>query len=117
MKTMHGGAKSYGFIIYNNGIIEEYNKFDNEKELKKNKLTKNELERLKELANKVQDEYKVDNKNQMSDAGTTTNKIYNNKLNEWIILYKGGDDNGSNDSETSKEIKELVDNLYEKYIK
>ena len=87
------------------------------KNWKKNKLTKNELERLKELANKVQDEYKVDNKNQMSDAGTTTNKIYNNKLNEWIILYKGGDDNGSNDSETSKEIKELVDNLYEKYIK
>lgn len=111
------GSSSHGYIIYNNGIIEEYNDFDNEKKLKKNKLTEDELEKLEELANKVQDEYKVDNRYQICDAGTTVNKIYNSKLNQWIILDKSGDTNGRNDSNESKEIKELVDRLYHKYIK
>ena len=110
-------STSYGYIIYSDGTIKEYDDFNDNKELKKNKLTKNELDELKELANKVQDKFEVDNSFPMFDAGTIVNKIYNDKLNKWIILDKSGDDNGSKDSEESKKIKELVDKLYEKYIK
>lgn len=120
-------SRSCGYIIYSNGIIKEYNDFDNKKELKKNKLTKNELEKLKELANKVKydiqievqhiEEYNDFDRYQICDSGITVNKIYNNKLNKWIILDKSGYINGSNNSDESKEIKELVDRLYQKYIK
>ena len=110
-------STSYGYIIYSDGTIKEYDDFNDNKELKENKLTKDELDELKKLANKVQDKFEVDNSFQLFDAGTTVDKIYNDKLNKWIILDKRGNDNGSNNSEESKKIQELVDKLYEKYIK
>ena len=115
----YNSGTNYGYIIYSDGTIEEYEGFNYNKELK-NKLTKSELNELKELANNVQDKFEVYNDMWLQtplDVGTTVNEIYNDKLNNWIILDKSGGENGGNNSEESKRIKELVDMLYEKYIK
>lgn len=122
---------SYGYKIYNNGIIEEYDEYDNEEELKRAKISNEELMKLKELADSVEADYtkklnpqSILNPNSfaaamevMWDAGVTEKKIYNNKEDKWITLYQYGDTMGYNNTEETKEIIELTEQLYEKYLK
>lgn len=108
---------SFGYNIYSNGVIKEYDNYNEEKELKSAKITKEELNQLKELANKVEDKYEKDNSGfQMFDAGTTTKQIYSERLSKWIVLSKSGDTMGSNSTEISKEILNLTKQLYDKYL-
>lgn len=121
---------SYGYKIYDNGIIEEYDKYDNDDELKRAKISNEELTKLKELADSVESNYtkklnpeSILHPNSfagamevMWDAGVTEKKIYNNKENKWITLYEYGDTMGYNNTEETKEIIELTEQLYEKYL-
>ena len=52
----------------------------------------------------------------MWDAGITEKKIYNNKGKRWITLYQYGDTMGYNETSETKEIIELTELLYEKYL-
>lgn len=106
----------YGYIIYDDGTIKEYNETE-KKKLKKNKLTKDELEELKTLANKVEDDFYVLEGATFFDAGTTIDKIYSDKINDWIIIFKRDYYYGYNNTEEGRRIRELVNELYEKYIK
>lgn len=121
---------SYGYKIYDNGIIEEYNEYNNDKELKRAKISNEELAKLKELADSVEFKYtkKLNPESilhpdsfagamkVMWDAGVTEKKIYNSKKSKWITLYEYGDTMGYNDTEYTKEIIELTEQLYEKYL-
>lgn len=122
---------SYGYRIYANGIIEEYNNYNSDTELKKAKLNKEDLKKLKSLANSVNSNY-IDGVNpeslfhsaksitvilsEASDAGLTEKKIYNNKEKKWIVLYQCGNMMGYNDTEETWEIIELTEQLYKKYL-
>ena len=122
---------SYGYTIYDDGTIKEYDNYNTDKELKIAKITDDELIQLKDLANLVDVKYtsgvnpeSILNPNSfasgmisMFDAGVTEKKIYNSKDKKWITLYKFGDTMGYNNTEETKEIIELTDLLYEKYIK
>lgn len=110
------GARSYGYFIYSNGDIKEYDDYDNDSKLKSAKISKKELAQLIELSNMVEDKYENDTKWQMIDAGITIKQIYNSKLSKWVILSKSGDSNGRNSSETSQKILELTNQLYNKYL-
>ena len=112
------GARSYGYFIYFNGDIKEYDDYDNDRKLKSAKISNEELAQLKELASMVEDKYENDTSmGQMFDAGISTEQIYNNKLSKWIVLSKYGDSMGRNSTETSKKILELTNQLYNKYLK
>lgn len=106
---------NYGYIIYSDGTIKEYDDYHHLKNLKKQKITEEELAELKELANKVKkDEYKKDDNHiNMVDMGGSTAKIYNSQSKEWIILYNSA---GSNNSEEAQKIKKLMVELYQKYL-
>ena len=108
--------KDYGYVIYSNGIIKEYDNINKTRKLRKGKLTESELKELKQLSVKVEDEYVKDTKRKMFDAGLSVYEIYNTKSHKWIVLRKFGDEMGSNDSEESQKILELTQKLYEKYI-
>ena len=108
--------KDYGYVIYSNGIIKEYDNINKTRKLRKGKLTESELKELKQLSVKVEDEYVKDTKRKMFDAGLSVYEIYNTKSHKWIVLRKLGDEMGSNDSEESQKILELTQKLYEKYI-
>lgn len=83
------GYVNYGYTIYENGLIKQY---DNSKEkriqeLKEAVLTKDELSKMKEFANKIEDKFEVDDSSMIVfDAGLTIRKIYNKKLGKWITL-------------------------------
>ena len=51
-----------------------------------------------------------------NDTGFTEEKIYSNKEKKWIILYQSGDIIGYNDTDETKEIIELIEQLYTKYL-
>lgn len=51
------GSKHYGYIIYSNGKIEEFDSYNEDKELKKAKISKEELKELTRLLLLVKDEY------------------------------------------------------------
>lgn len=108
---------SDGYIIYSNGIIKEYDDYNKNKELKSAKISNEELERLKELANKVEDNYKEDDSIKMRDFGVHTSKIYSKRLKKWIKLSSFGDMNGNNKTEESQEILNLTQEIYDKYLK
>jgi len=111
------GARSYGYVIYSNGTIKEYDDYDKEKELKKGKISREELEKLKNLANSVKNEYKKDSSGmRIFDAGVSTKEVYSERLGRWIVLSKWGDIIGSNSSEESQEILKLTEELYDKYL-
>lgn len=114
------GYANYGYIIYSDGTIEEYDNSDEKRitDLKKDKITKEELNQLKTLANKVEDKYEEDNSGfpPMNDGGTSEKSIYNARLSKFVILSKSGDSLGGNSTETSKEILELTEKLYNKYL-
>lgn len=108
---------SYGYYIYSNGVIKEFDEYDTEKKLKSAKINKIELTQLQKLANIVEDKYTPDpNGPQFWDSGTRTRQIYNSNLSKWIILYKDGDSMGENLTETSQEILTLTSKLYDKYL-
>lgn len=122
---------SYGYTIYDDGTIKEYDNSNTDKELKIAKITDDELIQLKDLANLVDVNYtsgvnpeSILNPNSISggmismfDAGVTEKKIYNSKAKKWITLYKFGDTMGYNNTEETKEIIKLTDLLYKKYVK
>ena len=111
------GDISYGYYIYFNGDIKEYDDYDNDRKLKSAKISNEELKQLKKLASIVKDKYKKENSRiQMFDAGIETKQIYNRRLFKWVILSKSGDTNGENSTETSQKILELTDTLYNKYL-
>lgn len=105
--------QNYGYIIYSDGTIKEYDKYHYNKNLKKARITNEELVELKELANKVKDEYKKDDKTNYADMGSSTTKIYNSQTKKWIIL---DDWIGSNNSEEAQKINKLIARLYQKYL-
>lgn len=120
-----------GYIIYNNGTIREFDEANTNKKLKYAKITDDELTQLKVLADLVKENYVSDDdpnywlnpegtKFRMEkwfDAGITEKKIYNSIDKKWITLYTNGDKMGYNDTEESKKIIELTNELYKKYIK
>lgn len=122
------GFVSYGYTIYNDGRIEEYNSKKTDEELSKAKISREELRKLKELINKTQDKYNG-NINPMTtaieqgslvlnvgmDVGTLKQKIYKKKENKWITLYKSGNPMGYNEVDETAEILKLVESLYNKY--
>ena len=75
----------YGYYIYSNGVISEFDEYDKERNLKSAMLTNEELVLLKELSNIIQNEF-VEKPNMMQDAGTATKKIYSEKLSKWVLL-------------------------------
>lgn len=121
---------SYGYIIYDDGTIEEYDDYNTDNEINTAIINKDELTQLKDLANSIEDEYKeginpesVLNPNSlmgsmenMFDAGITIKQIYNSKEQKWIKLYKFGDTMGFNNNEETKGIIELTNQLYKKYL-
>lgn len=107
---------SYGYLIYSNGIIKEYDDYNEDKDLKSAKITNEELNKLKELANIVEDKYEKDDRFQMFDAGVSTKEIYSETLERWVVLSKSGDTMGRNNTETSEEILNLIAELYNKYL-
>lgn len=109
--------QSYGYYIYSNGYIKEYDDYDNNKKLKSAKISEEELAQLKELAKTVEDKYEKSTIPGTRDGGTFTKRIYNENLSKWVILSKFGDSMGNNPTETSEEILKLTDQLYEKYLK
>ncbi len=109
----------YGYIIYANGIIEEYD-HSSEKRIenpRKAKLTKEELNELKQLAAKVEDKYEKDTSGlRIFDVGVIKKSIYSNKLSKMIVLSRSGDTTGKNSTETSEKILNLTSQLYTKYL-
>ena len=80
------GYANYGYIIYSNGIIQQYD-HSNEKRIenpKKDKITKEELNQLKKLSNKVEDKYENDNSGipPMNDGGISEKAIYSSRLSK-----------------------------------
>ena len=111
------GARNYGYYIYSNGNIKEYDDYDNKKKLKSAKISKEELNQLKELANIVEDKYEESASSfKLSDSGIFTKQIYNSKLSKQVVLSKKGDSAGNNLTETSQKILKLTDELYNKYL-
>lgn len=113
------GYADYGYIIYENGVIQQYDNSDEKRieNLKKDKITKKELSQLKKLANKVEDKYKKKESNPpMQDAGISENIIYSNKLSKFVVLSRSGDLMENNFTETSIEILNLTEKLYNKYL-
>ena len=116
-KSYAFGARSFGYYIYSNGDIKEYDDYDNDRKLKSAKISSEELTQLKKLASMVEDKYEKDTSmGQVLDAGTSTKQIYNSKLSKWVILSVFGDSMGRNSTETSQKILELTNQLYNKYL-
>ncbi len=108
-----------GYIIYFNGDIEEYDEYAKPEDLKKAKLSKDEIKQLKELANKVEDEYQeYDIEISGAGLGKSVDEVYSKRLKKWITLSKMEDDGsgGGNLSETGESILDLTSTVYEKYI-
>lgn len=104
---------NYGYIIYSDGTIKEYDEYNHKKNLKKENITNEELAELKELANKVKDEYKEKDTIHWPDMGGYTEKIYNSQSKKWIILDSS---DVSNNSEEGQKIEKLIAELYQKYL-
>ena len=122
---------SNGYKIYNDGRIEEYNTEKTKTELKVAKITNYELTQLKKLAMLVRTNY-IEGLNPISkfypnspygrlgavaDSGIEEKRIYKSAVKKWITLYKFGDEMGYNDTEETKRIIELTNQLEKKYLK
>lgn len=106
---------SRGYYIYSNGVIKEYDDYNEDRELKSARITNGELNQLKKLANKVENAYEKKD-NAWFDAGTLTKQIYSNRLSMWVVLSQNGDSMVCNSTETSKEILKLTNELCDKYL-
>lgn len=117
---------SCGYTIDYNGIIEKY---DDNKSIKV-QIDKQELEKIKELIGLIQENYE-ENLNPESilnpnspkgvatlyhDFGVEEKKIYSDKEEKWITIYKYGDAMGYNNTKETKELIELTEQLYKKYF-
>lgn len=99
------GTTDYGYIIYNNGNIEEFDKYDKDKKLKKAKISNEELEELIRLSLLVQSTYVGQNSILLADSGQRTEEIYNQDSKKWIRLLESGEyNNGKNYDEQSDKI-------------
>ena len=107
---------SYGFYIFNDGKIKEYDDYDKSRKLKKEQLAEEEIHRLYELSTLVQDVFITDKKSQILDRGISTSQIYNRELSKWILLSSTGDSNGRNHTQISNEILELINEITQKYL-
>ena len=116
------GYQNYGYVIYSNGKIQQFNNSTNAKDqnLKKAKLTKEELKRLIELSSNVIDNLEVEEDKSSSnffDIGTSKTQVYNQKLGEWIILNQSDSQRTiKNNTDVAKEIMELTSQLKSKYL-
>lgn len=108
--------ESYGYIIYDDGTIEEYDSVNKNRDLKKLKITAEELDKLKDLSTRVKDEFVIDTSMILYDSGMTTNQIYNSQTQEWILLSMWGDTIGSNSSKEAQAITLFINELYQKYL-
>lgn len=107
-----------GYIIYFNGTIELYDE-NNKENTKKQKLTKDEIKQLKELANSVEDEYQeYDTEIMGAGLGTSVDEIYSRRLKKWITISRMEDDGkgGGNLTDKGEEILNLAGELYKKYL-
>lgn len=104
-------GEDLGYVIYNNGIIE---KSDNSKSAK---ITKVELEQLKQLSGAVEDnDYKVTTSG-IYGEGSSITQIYNFHKLQWITLSEAySNTSRHNESEAIEKILELTDELYDKYL-
>ncbi len=122
---------SYGYKIYVDGTIREYDINKSKEELKVAKIKNYELTQLKNLTNLVETNY-IKGLNPISkfypntpygrivavdDAGIEEKRIYKSVDKKWITLYKFGDEMGYNDTEETKRIIELTNQLEKKYLK
>jgi len=113
-----------GYIIYKNGIIQKYYVKDGKylkytKYLEKAKITNEELSKLKELANTVEDKFEENTGFQRpSTEDRLEIKIYSDKLSKFVELYILGFGTfcGLNPTETANEILEFTGILYDKYL-
>lgn len=104
--------------IYDNGLMIYTANSDEEETKKKIKISNEELNKLKNLSLLVQDNYTLKKSDLvMFDVGSTTTEIYNKKIGKWIKLSYSADGgySGYNESEETKKILDLVDDLTEKY--
>ena len=60
--------------------------------------------------------YEKNDSIQLFDAGTASKQIYSQRLGKWVVLANSGDTNGKNSTETSEEILNLIETLYNKYL-
>lgn len=116
-ESYSNGYMSSGYIIYSNGIIKEHNTDGNTK-LKSNRIIKEELKELKQLINTINEQQYEEKSLQPNeieiDKGLTTNSIYSNEMNKWIILSSSSK---INSSENCLELLSLTEELYNKYLK
>ena len=110
------GRVEFGYYIYSNGIIQEFDNRKENSELKQKKIDKQELQKLKQLINSIEDKYKKFEKdsrwhNSAIDVGITMKGVFK-KENE-IVLLNG---EGSNSSQESAEIIKLTGELCKKYL-
>ena len=107
------GYHSWGYIIRFNGVIERQ---DSQELISKAKIIgKEELNQLKELANKVEDSYYIV-KEKLTvdiDRGSITYQVYSKRLSKWVVLSS---EDAKNSTDTSSEILELTNKLYNKYL-
>lgn len=111
-------SKTYfGFRIRYNGVIEEFDEYNQDQTFKSAKISRYELEKLIALSNIVEDSYEYDIFGPvMNDFGTFSDKIYSQRLSKWLVLYIYGDTNGSNSSDASVQIREFTKKLCKKYL-
>ena len=107
---------SYGFYIFNDGKIKEYDDYDKSRKLKKDQLDEEEIQKLYELSTLVKDEFETDKSVPIHDIGISTTQIYNEKLSKWVMLTSGGDSLGRNSTKESEEILDLIKKITKKYL-
>lgn len=112
-------GRFYGYTIYMDGTLKENNSKKTEKELIKTKISKEELRKLKELANKLEDNYQEkDSEYTIFDAATIYESMYSQRKSKWIKLeMTSATTYGYNDSDVAEEILNLTDSIHKKYIK
>ena len=120
--TREGWSNGYicrGYTIDSWGVIEEYDVQNKNDKLKTAKISKEELNKLNELIDKVKDSYEENEKMFLCcDWGSIKYEIYSHNLSKWVLLSSEDDiKRGKNLSDASEEILELTDKLYNKYIK
>ena len=123
------GIQFYGTAIFDNGYIyiwREYNNSNtknykigtiegleeyilNEAKIKIKKVSNNDLEQIKELVSKIEDNIKITYPG--ADQGTNTIAVINEKNNE-IVLKESGDSVGENYTKEAQELLKLI----EKYL-
>lgn len=114
-KNYAWSTQEHYFIIYKDGTILDYKNYNGETEYKIDKIKKEELQELKNLANKIEDNF-TPSDSHLEDGGNNIKEIYNETLNKWVILSKFGDTNGKNETLNSKLIIDLVNKLEDTYL-